>query len=112
MSVPRCRDCGVRPCQVNYVKNEKRYYRSRCYSCSSGGNKVPTSDTVLGYKKKAKCERCGFVPRTAEQLKLHHADHNIQNTNFKNLKTVCCNCSVELVSLKLPWTTGDLLPDF
>jgi adenine-specific DNA methylase len=107
---PLCQECGAKSAQVNYIKNGRTYYRSKCHGCSHG-RKKPT-DSVLGYRKKSQCERCGFKPRVQEQLRLHHADHNQQNTNFKNLRTVCCNCAVEFSTLKTPWTTGDLLPDF
>jgi hypothetical protein len=111
-TTPLCRDCQIRPAQVNYIKNERTYYRSKCHSCSHARKKITNSDLVLGYRKKSQCERCGFKPRVPEQLRLHHADHNQQNNNFKNLRTVCSNCAVELDTLKTPWTTGDLLPDF
>jgi hypothetical protein len=112
MTTPLCRECQLRPCQVNYIKNSVRHYRSRCYSCAQGRKKIPNNNIVLGYKKKPKCERCGFVPKIPEQLRLHYADYNAANSNFKNLRTVCCNCAAELDTLKLPWTAGDLTPDF
>jgi hypothetical protein len=111
-TTPLCQDCQIRPAQVNYIKNERTYYRSKCHSCSHARKKITNSDLVLGYRKKPQCERCGFKPKVPEQLRLHHADHNQQNNNFKNLRTVCSNCAIELATLKTPWTTGDLLPDF
>jgi hypothetical protein len=109
---PLCQDCQNKPAQVNYIKNGRTYYRSKCYKCSHKPKVSTANDLILGYKKKLQCERCGFKPRVQEQLRLHHTDHNQQNNNFKNLRTVCCNCAVELSTLKTPWTTGDLLPDF
>jgi hypothetical protein len=42
---------------------------------------------------------------------VYHVDGNLHNTELKNLKTVCLNCTIELQKVDLPWKPGDLEPD-
>ena len=64
-----------------------------------------------GYKKKAACDRCGFRARHHTQLMVYHVNGDLNDCDYRNLKTVCLNCSVELTRLDLPWRRGDLEPD-
>ena len=64
-----------------------------------------------GYRKKSKCELCGFKAQTQLQLDVLFVDGNLRNTNNTNLKTVCANCQ-RLSSVKrLGWKIGDLVAD-
>jgi len=64
-----------------------------------------------GYKKKEKCDRCGFKFKHPEQATVYHVDGNIGNSDWVNLKTVCANCVIEVEHGRLPWAPSDLIPD-
>jgi hypothetical protein len=58
-----------------------------------------------GYKKRVKCEACGFVPKYQEQLTVIDL--------IDKFKTVCLNCEgAAKVAKKLEIKRGDLEPDF
>ena len=108
--------CKKRPVAVNYVKNNKTYYRKKCDKClrlEKGLDATPVSNWMKhGYKKKKKCERCNFTAEHPIQLNVYHIDGNRNNNDWKNLKTVCSNCFVMISDLGIPWRQGDLVPDF
>jgi hypothetical protein len=67
-------------------------------------SKIPRWITE-GYKKKAKCEACGFVPKYHEQLAIY--DHN------DTFKTICLNCEAAAkIANKIEVKRGDLKPDY
>jgi hypothetical protein len=84
-----CKTCGIRPKAINYVKEGKTYYRSKCDVCIEGRNqfKVPAW-TKEGYRKKSTCEKCGFKSKFSEQLTV--VEEN------KKYQTICLNCQVDL----------------
>jgi uncharacterized Zn finger protein len=43
--------------------------------------------------KKARCDRCAFIPEDRCQLDLVYADGNKRNKAKKNLLTLCANCA-------------------
>jgi hypothetical protein len=45
------------------------------------------------------------------QLMVFHVDGNLNNSNLRNLKTVCQNCAIEIRKSDLTWKPGDLEPD-
>lgn len=106
-----CRSCGQKPVAINYHKNGKTFYRSKCDHCSKGRKRQRPLWASVGYKKKLQCEKCGFFSKYSEQFNVFHIDGNPSNCNFSNLKTVCANCQRILHKLKLPWRQGDLIPD-
>lgn len=57
------------------------------------------------------CDACGFKAKYASQIFVYYTDGNLNNTNVKNLKSVCRNCEVVLAKSDLPWRRGDLEPD-
>lgn len=57
------------------------------------------------------CDRCGFKARYSAQVMVYHIDGNLNNTELRNLKTICLNCSAEVIQLSLPWRPGDIQPD-
>jgi len=74
--------------------------------------KSPTPRWQLdGYKKKPTCDKCGFKARYASQLFVFHIDGDLTNSNQRNLRTVCLNCSVEIKRSDVIWRRGDLEPD-
>lgn len=82
-----CERCGINPRAVNYKKQEKTYYRKICGACmlKLRKPKIPLWQSE-GYKKKFKCESCGFVAKFSDQLavcKVKSAWH-----------TVCLNCEI------------------
>lgn len=109
-----CPACNQRLCAVNYIREQTTHYRSRCGYCISrnrGVKPVQARWLLSGYKKKPKCDRCGFKARYNSQLLVYHTDGNLHNTSVRNLKTVCLNCVEEIRKSDLPWQPGDLEPD-
>lgn len=45
-----------------------------------------------GILKADKCNKCGFLPITPNQLEIDHIDGDRQNNSPSNLETLCCNC--------------------
>ena len=111
---PFCKVCGVLPRAVAYHKYDRVYYRSMCTACQRRGRrqKVPVPRWQLdGYKKKPACDKCGFKAKHSSQLLVLHADGNLNNTELRNLKTVCLNCVAALERTDSIWRPGDLEPD-
>lgn len=69
------------------------------------------SSLDVKYKKKLKCDRCGFASKYLDQFDIYHIDGNLKNFRFTNLKTVCANCQRLLHNVGLSWKQGDLTPD-
>ena len=89
-----CKCCGIRPKAINYIKNSKTFYRSKCDVCLAGKNqfKIPQWK-YEGYTKQTHCEICNFSAIFTEQL-------TVVLTN-KKYKTICLNCQVsEKLKLK------------
>lgn len=97
---------------INYRKEDRVYYRSTCDHCAKNYSKSKPTWISAGYKKKSVCDKCGFKGADLEQFDVYHADGDINNCNYSNLKTVCANCQRILHKFKLPWRQGDLTPDF
>lgn len=64
-----------------------------------------------GYKKKPACDRCGFKAKHNSQLLVFHVDGNLNNSNQRNLRTICLNCATDLQRRDVTWRAGDLEPD-
>jgi hypothetical protein len=107
-----CKVCGRRPVAINYYKDNKPHFRSKCDHCSRARKEGKPKWLLAGYKKKLQCDKCGFVSKFQEQFNVFYIDGNPANCRFTNLKTVCANCQRILHRLKLPWKQGDLTPDF
>ena len=111
---PMCMHCNQRPRAIAYHLETRTQYRRMCEHCIRRGRKIKPPDPrwkLSGYKKKATCDRCGFRAKYSAQLVVYHIDGNLNNTNLRNLKTVCQNCVIEIPKLDLPWQVGDLEPD-
>lgn len=109
---PLCR-CGYRPKAVNYVKNNKTYYRSLCEICLKNGvNHLVPRWWRAGYRIKSQCEKCGFKSPHKEIYRVFHVDGNLDNNRFSNLKTVCLNCAQTLGKEGITWRQGDLIADY
>lgn len=108
---PLCK-CGLRPAAVNYHKNGKTYYRSKCETCLYGNEDVIPRWYRAGYKKLSKCDKCGYTSKHPEQFDVYHVDENLNNCRPTNLKTVCANCQRVLHKEGVRWRQGDLVPDF
>ena len=112
---PLCVNCKSKPRAYAYKKGNKIYWRKLCDACNRKKSKKKIGGiTALqrsGYRKKSKCELCGFKAQTQLQLDVLFIDGNLRNTNNINLKTVCANCQ-RLSSIKrLGWKIGDLVAD-
>lgn len=64
-----------------------------------------------GYKKKTKCDICGFRPTYSAQTLVYHVDGNLKNNSPSNLRTVCLNCTVPIQKGDSVWKSGDLEVD-
>jgi hypothetical protein len=106
-----CKTCGERPCAVNYYKEGRPFYRSKCDTCSRGGTAKKPRWSQLGYHKKDNCEKCGYRSKFQEQFNVFHVDGNLNNCRHTNLKTICANCQRILHKEGVRWRQGDLTPD-
>jgi hypothetical protein len=114
MERPLCPVCQQRPRAINYIKESRTHYRSRCENCVRKNRNLPKRKPRWqqhGYKKKPTCDKCGFRARYSAQLVVYHIDGNLQNCDLKNLRTVCLNCIEAIKRSDLPWRAGDLEPD-
>lgn len=114
MDRPICQACHQRFCAINYRKQGLIYYRTRCEHCIKRLKKIKPPNPrwqAAGYKKKNVCDRCGFRAKYSAQLLVYHVDGNLNNSQPKNLKTICQNCAIAVPRQDLPWRPGDLEPD-
>jgi hypothetical protein len=107
-----CRECGVKPVAINYYKDGKAFYRSKCDHCSKGRKEERPLWALHGYKKKSTCEKCNFTSKHTEQFNVFYIDGNLNNNRPNNLKTVCANCQRVLHKEGVRWRQGGLVPDF
>lgn len=112
---PLCRLCKVRPCAVNYHKNEQVYYRKFCERCTKI-RKQQSYDKPLwqkqGYQKKNRCDRCGYHSEYPQVFSVYCIDGNLKNTLPTNLRTVCANCQITLGVNGVNWLNAELASDF
>jgi len=115
-SRPMC-TCNKNFCSINYIRNNKTYYRSKCQECQDCRKTTPDKKPKVsnwqksGYKKKTNCDLCGFRSVYASQITVYHIDGNLTNVDFTNLRSICLNC-IEVVKRKeINWKRGDLIPD-
>jgi hypothetical protein len=111
---PLCKVCGKNFSAINGYHNNKVYYRTKCNVCIRKQKKLPAAVPrwkTAGYKKKATCDKCGFKSRYSGQLVVHHVDGDLNNCTLRNLKTICLNCTIDVVKRDLPWRPGDIEPD-
>ena len=112
---PLCKQCKIKVRAMGYRKGKKIYWRSLCDTCIRRKKKLRIGGVTplqrSGYRKKSKCELCGFKAQEVMQLDVFFVDGNMRNTVTTNLKTVCANCQ-RLGSIKrLGWKIGDLVAD-
>jgi hypothetical protein len=114
MNRPLCSVCNKNYAAANYWRNGIRHYRSRCESCIRIGKQLLPQRPKWqqdGYRKKMKCDVCGFVAKITAQTQVWHIDGNLNNSELVNLRTVCLNC-VEVVKRKnFTWRRGGLEVD-
>lgn len=113
MSRSICPICAKHPVALNYYRNSKAYYRTACTGCiHRQRQKLPQVPGWLraGYKKQARCDRCGFSFKVSDQSLVYYVDGDLNNNRWRNLKTICLNCSAEVKKIK--WKPSNLVPDF
>jgi hypothetical protein len=111
---PICPACKQNSVAINYVREGVTHYRSRCSACVRRGRRARPQEPrwkTSGYRKKLRCDRCGFTAKYGAQIMVYHVDGDLTNTESRNLKSVCQNCAVEIARSDLPWRPGDLEPD-
>lgn len=115
MKRPLCSNCQDKPRAYAYRKGHKIYWRRLCDSCIRKNKNKNTGGLnrwqTAGYKKKSKCELCGFRAVVQDQMDVYHVDGNRNNTSVYNLKTICANCQRLKSTQDLGWTIGDLEVD-
>lgn len=115
ISRPICQTCNKNVRAINYIRKGKTYYRSTCDECGKKKTKTKPKQSLwerAGYKKKTKCDICGFQSIYHSQMTVFFIDGNLKNTNFSNLRSICLNC-VEVVKKKeVTWKRGDLQVDY
>ena len=115
MKRPLCKSCQSRPRAYAYKKEGKIYWRSQCDHCIRKNKKLKTGGQArwqtAGYRKKSRCELCGFKSVLQQQLDVYHVDGNKNNCNLYNLKTICANCQRLKSTQELGWSIGDLEVD-
>ena len=112
MTRPLC-ICGLKPAAINYRKDGRIYYRSKCETCLryGGVGKGMPKWYQDGYRMKSICDKCGFKAKILTQLLVFHVDGNLNNSEQRNLKTVCLNCIELIKKTEVTWRRGDLEPD-
>jgi hypothetical protein len=108
---PLCKACSERPCAVNYYKENRVFYRSKCDTCARGATPKQPRWSQQGYQKKLSCDKCGYKSKYSEQFNVFHVDGNLNNCRLSNLKTICANCQRTLHRDGVKWKQGDLVPD-
>ena len=112
---PLCVECRSKPRAYAYRKQNKIYWRRLCDTCNRKKTKKRVGGVTAlqrsGYKKKNKCEICGFKAQHTVQLDVFFVDGNLRNTTESNLKTVCANCQRLSGVRRLGWRMGDLVAD-
>lgn len=115
MKRPLCKICQDRPRAYAYKKDNKIYWRSLCDHCIRKKKKLKVGGRVRwqysGYKKKPRCELCGFKAVVSHQLDVYHVNGNKNDCNPYNLKTICANCQRLKSTQDLGWSIGDLEVD-
>ena len=113
MKRPICGACRHNLCAINYKRNGKTHYRSRCMACANSRRKIRQPDPrwrSKGYVKKKTCDLCGFRVKHGSQIMVYHMDGDLNNADLLNLRSICLNCSA-LVQRQSAWKVGDLIPD-
>lgn len=112
---PICKNCNKNYVAVNYIRKDKKYFRSICDECGKKKTKKKPISPLWeksGYKKKPVCDICGFKSIYQTQMTVFHIDGDLKNINLSNLRTICLNC-VEVVKRKeITWKRGDLQVDY
>ena len=112
---PMCMECKAKPRAYAYKKKDRIYWRRLCDTCNRKksqkriGGITPLQRS--GYKKRRKCELCGFKAQDQSQLDVFFVDGNLRNVNETNLKTICANCQRLGGVRRLGWRVGDLIAD-
>lgn len=115
MKRPLCTVCNERPRSYGYKKGDKIYWRSKCDACIRKQKNLKTGGAprwhMAGYRKKSRCELCGFKAIQENQLDVYHVDGKKTNVSSYNLKTICANCQRLKSTQELGWSIGDLEVD-
>lgn len=112
---PICKLCNRNFSAINYIRNDKTYFRSSCDECGRKKKKLKPREPRWknkGYKKKTTCDLCGFRSLYPTQLTVFHIDGNCENATLSNLRTICLNCVEVVKKREVTWRRGDLEVDY
>lgn len=112
---PVCTVCRLRPCAINYHRDDRIFYRSKCELCLKDHSVKKLSKPLWqqqGYQKKNRCQRCGFHSNISQVFSVYVVDGNLRNITPPNLRTVCANCQILLSVTGEVWKNVDLISDF
>lgn len=112
MSRKLCTKCLQRPAAINYYKDNKPFYRTKCDHCSKNRKEGQQLWQKAGYKKKNFCEKCSITSKYSDVFFVHYVDGNPMNCRFPNLKTLCSNCLITIRKENFKWRSNNILPDF
>lgn len=112
---PKCKKCKQKEAAINYIRNNITHYRQLCRNCiiENKKSKELTNQLLIksGYVKRKNCDRCNFVSKNQNQLKIVYLDGNKMNVSRSNLRTYCLNCLAEISAMPHSKKT-DLIPDY
>jgi hypothetical protein len=112
---PLCSHCKLKPCAVNYYRNDRVYYRKKCVRCQQLSQQQAYTKPLWqrqGYQKKNRCDRCGHHSEYSQVFSVYCVDGNLKNTLPTNLRTVCANCQITLSVKGVNWHNAELISDF
>jgi group I intron endonuclease len=112
---PICKTCNKNPCDINYHRNGKTYYRSSCDECGRKKKKLKPripSWQKSNYKKKPACDVCGFKSVLPTQIVVYYIDGDLENINLSNLRSICLNCVEVVKKNNVNWKRGGLQVDY
>lgn len=112
---PKCQYCYTNSAAINYRRNDCVHYRKLCDQCIRK-QRQPRSPVPLwyksGYKLRDRCEKCNFRSKVEGQISVWYVDGNEHNVQWNNLKSICANCRIELLSNPYIWNSNLPKPDF
>lgn len=92
-----CTICGLTNIKIVRAGSGNKYwycdrYQETVKKKKDYKNKANLLNKFYEKHKKKNCEKCNFIAKDSRQLDIHHIDHNHDNNEILNLRTLCANC--------------------